>query len=465
MFGGLRRAGAVAAAAMAEERKRPKVQRNRNEREFLPAAVEVLETPASPVGRAVALLLVSLFLIALAWSYFGHIDTVATAQGKVIPGDRVKLVQPLEIGKVRAIHVEEGSRVQAGDLLLELDPTEMGADRDRILRDLESARVDIARLQALLAQPENPLSAFEAPPAMRPDLVIASQAQMVSQSRAHVEELGQLQSEMEKRSAELAVIDATVAMLEEMIPLLAERVSTQESLSSRRIGTRSAYLQLKQELVEQRGELAIQKSRRGEVTAAIRTLERRRAERAAAFKAEHSEGLAEALRQAAALEQELVKAEQRYRQRRLIAPVSGTVQQLQVHTVGGVVTPADPVMVIVPEDSTLEIEAMVLNKDVGFVAEGQAVEIKVESFPYTKYGLLTGEVADLSADAVQDEAQGLVYPARIQLAEAEILVGERWVPITPGMSVTAEVKTGQRRLIEYFISPFLEYQDEALRER
>ena len=141
------------------------------------------------------------------------------------------------------------------------------------------------------------------------------------------------------------------------------------------------------------------------------------------------------------------------------------MQQLQVHTIGGVVTPADPVMVIVPEDSTLEIEAMVLNKDVGFVAEGQEVEIKVESFPFTKYGLLTGQVADLSADAVQDEAQGLVYPARIQLAEAQILVGERWVPITPGMSVTAEVKTGQRRLIEYFISPFLEYQDEALRER
>ena len=145
--------------------------------------------------------------------------------------------------------------------------------------------------------------------------------------------------------------------------------------------------------------------------------------------------------------------------------MSGTVQQLAVHTIGGVVAPAQPVLVVVPKGSPLEIEAFVLNKDVGFVEAGQPAEIKVESFPFTRYGLMHGEVVYVSADAVENEEQGLTYPARVAMHEDRILVQDRWVRLGPGMSVTVEIKTGQRRLIEFFLSPFLRYQDEAMKER
>ena len=164
-------------------------------------------------------------------------------------------------------------------------------------------------------------------------------------------------------------------------------------------------------------------------------------------------------------EQELNKARERQRARVLRSPVDGVVQQMQVNTVGGVVNPAERLMVVVPADVTLEVEATVLNEDIGFVRAGQASGIKIESFQFTKYGLIDGTVKHISADAVEDEKQGLIYPMRVSLKTNRTLVGDRWVALAPGMSVTAEVKTGKRRAIEFFLSPLMRYQDEALRAR
>ena len=165
------------------------------------------------------------------------------------------------------------------------------------------------------------------------------------------------------------------------------------------------------------------------------------------------------------LAQEKVKAEDRGRLLRLTAPVGGTVQQLAVHTVGGVVTPAQPLMVIVPGDNPLEVEAFVANKDIGFVRNDQVAEIKVETFPFTKYGTLPGKVMQVSGNAIQDEKRGLVYAARVKLEKATLNVDGKTVNLSPGMAVTVEIKTGKRRVIDYFLSPLLQYGDESLRER
>ena len=209
----------------------------------------------------------------------------------------------------------------------------------------------------------------------------------------------------------------------------------------------------------------MERRRLAEITEATVELERRKAERAAAFAARVAKERSEAMRLAARLEQELAKAEERLRSRVLRAPVDGTVQQLAVHTVGGVVSPAERLMIVVPSDAALEVEALAANKDIGFVHAGQEAAIKVESFPFTRYGLVDGEVAHVSADAVADESLGLVYPMRIAMASERILVGDAWTPLAPGMAVTVEVKTGQRRALDFFLSPFRRYQDEAMRER
>ena len=479
MLAAIRESAAVWRASKAEEKANPRVKRRSHELEFLPAAIEVTETPASPVGRAVALLIALLVVITLAWGWFGHIDTVAVAQGKIIPGGRVKVIQPLEAGVVRAIHVEEGRHVAAGELLVELDPTEAGADVERLRRDLFGTRLDIARLKALTLYAGMPVKADEARPeeSFDPDAILGfalgADEELVGATRAlladrldeHRAKVAALDGEITQRSAEARMIGASIRMLEGTVPLLAERVQARETLAVKEYGSRMAFLEMQQELVEREGELSIEKHRLAETRAAVVTLKRRKAEQTATFRAAVQEELIDALQRAAALEQELRKAEERHRQRRLVAPVAGVVQQLAIHTIGGVVTPAEKLMAVVPEGSPLEIEAQVLNKDIGFVAAGQVAEVKVESFPFTKYGLIDGEVRQVSADAVNDEEQGLVYPSRVTMQRDKILVDDRWVQLTPGMAVTVEVKTGNRRILEYFLSPLLEYQDEALRER
>ena len=149
----------------------------------------------------------------------------------------------------------------------------------------------------------------------------------------------------------------------------------------------------------------------------------------------------------------------------LRAPVAGTVQQLAVHTVGGVVTPAQPLLAVVPSEDGLEIEATVLNKDIGFVRPGQRATVKIDSFPYTRYGYLEASVESVSHDAAQDEKAGLVFPARVKLASAVLQVDGTAVQLSPGMSLNVEIKTGRRRLIDYLLSPLQSHAQESLRER
>ena len=465
MTGGLARFWAVARAAWAEDRKRPKVRRRREEVDFLPAAVELLERPASPAGRGFALAIAALFVAAIAWGWFGRIDTVAVAPGRIVPGERVKTIQPLEIGIVRAIHVRDGQAVRQGEALVELDPTERGADLARLEHDLMAARLDAARLAALAERLDDPASAFATPPGAGPAALAAARALMLAEAAEQREALAGLDAGRRRREAERATVEARIASYRDTIPLLRERVEAQRILARRKHTSRLQLSELEEELVGRERALEVERRRLAETTEAVAELQRRRAERAAAFAARVARERLEAMRLAARLDQELAKAEERLRSRVLRAPVDGTVQQLAVHTVGGVVSPAERLMAVVPSGAALEVEALAANKDIGFVHAGQEAAIKVESFPFTRYGLVDGEVAHVSADAVADEALGLVYPMRVAMADNRILVGDAWTPLAPGMAVTVEVKTGQRRAIEFFLSPLMRYRDEALRER
>lgn len=464
-MGLLSKSWAVWRAALKMEKERPQISRKEEELEFLPAAIEVLETPASPLGRTFAILIAVILAVAILWAWFGHIDTVAVAQGKIIPGGRVKVIQSLDAGVVRAIKVEEGRQVKEGQILIELDPTDTVADAARLTRELATARLDTARLEALITAPTDPLPHFK-PPADSPSAMVAgARALMLAQSEEQKQKLSTFDSAIRQRRAELKTSQARIAKFRDTLPLLKERVDAFAYLARKEYASKLRLKELEEQLVARRRDLVIEQSRILETKEAVGVLQRRRAEQIGAFVAKNNTDLAEALRKAAGLEHELTKAKERRRRQILRSPVEGTVQQLTVNTIGGVVQPAEDLMVIVPKGSRLEVEALVLNKDIGFVTEGQDAALKVESFPFTKFGLIPGKVKHLSADAVQDENLGLVFPARIEMLENRILVGSRWVQLAPGMSVTAEVKTGKRRAIEFFLSPLMKYQDEALRER
>ena len=225
------------------------------------------------------------------------------------------------------------------------------------------------------------------------------------------------------------------------------------------------YLEREQVRIEQERDLAFQQARVRELDAATEEARRRRDSMVAEFLRNAVNAKVDADKRAALLEQELVKAQARERQQILVSPVDGTVQQLAVHTVGGVVTPAQQLMVIAPTDYQAEVEAVLENKDVGFVKVGQRVEVKIETFPFTRYGTLGGTVTFVSQDAVQDEKRGLVFQARLKLDQPAIRVDGRAVTLTPGMAVSVEILIGRRRAMEFFLDPIKKTASEGFRER
>ena len=464
------------------------------DREFLPAALELLETPPSPVRIAGIWLICAGLAAALGWAYFGKLDIHAVAQGRIQPSGRSKVIQPLEPGKVVAVLVENGSRVNPGDVLVELDPTDSGADREAQKRDLESARAEVARRHAAIVTSQ----ARDGAPAVAPidfdDTV--SEAARRREEAVLAAEIFQLKASQASLAAQLAEHYATIQKLsaslksrEKVIALAKERVDMRTTLNDQGslsralvIEVQSQYETLVTTQVSEQGQLV-------ETQAQIKTTERKIDETVSQFGADQSQKLAEAERKADRLAQDLVKATAKNERAKLRAPITGTVQQLAVTTVGQVVSSGQSLMTIVPLDGAIEVEALVLNQDIGFVEPGQAVVVKVEAFPFTRFGTIPGRILKVSRDAVDErEAQGmgdaatagrqgggapaapgrvqsLVFPATVRLERSVIDVEGKQIPLSAGMAVTVEIRTGERRAIDYVLSPLRDVASSSARER
>lgn len=436
-----------------------------HEREFLPAALEILETPANPIGRAIALSLAAFFIIAVAWAMIGEIDIVAVAQGKIVPTGGVKLIQPLETGTVRAIHVRDGQEVKAGDVLVELDPTESEVDKDQMIRERVEAAVEMARLETFIAELGGSELPFAPPPGAPPALVSMNNRRLDSDILAFDAQMDALDADLARREAERAGVFAELHKLRQTLPLIEEREQALKTLLDKGVTPKPQWLEVRTLLIETQQDILIQNQRINEIAASVQAARKEMNRLRADTERQAYADLLEAQKTFEQTDLALRKALKREAQHRLTAPVDGTVQQLNVHTVGGVVTPAEPLMVLVPKNVPLEIRAQVLNKDIGFVRNDQEVEIKLDAFPFTKYGTIDGRVVDLSRDAIDNEDLGPVYDTRVSMAETVIEANGEIVPLTPGMSVSVEVKTGKRKIIEFLLSPILRYQAESIRER
>jgi hemolysin D len=464
--------------------RRAEIRRREQEFAFLPAALEITETPPSPVGRAIGASIIGVFCVALVWASLGSVDIVATAAGRIVPGGRTKLIQPFETGVVRAIHVRDGQTVKAGDVLIELDPTMIEADQERQRSDLVAANLDVARLRAALT--DDPVASFHPPPGASSAQVEMHRQFLINDRAEQASKLAEIGREQSQKEAERATTSASVAKIQATIPVLQERVDIHKTLLDKGLASKVTYLSEVQDLVGLQQDVAVQQSRLREADAAIALLKETREKTAVEYRRTVYDALTKAEQKAASLAQDAIKAEQRTKLQRLTAPVDGVVQQLAVHTVGGVVTPAQALAVVVPSENRLEIEAMVSNRDIGFIHAGQKAEIKVDTFNFTRYGLLHGEVLSVSSDAITRErqqsspnertadaatstsepkGQELEYAARISLDRTDMQVDEKLVKLGPGMAVTVEIKTGSRRMINYLLSPLARYKQETLRER
>jgi hemolysin D len=456
------------------------------EREFLPAALEIIETPVSPVGRIMMAAVGLLLVIAIVWASVSSIDIVATASGRVIPSGQIKLIQPLQIGVVKAIAVSDGDHVRAGDILVELDPTTNAADRDRFAHDLAQSELDVARLRAFLA---GSAAAFQPPADVDPVTADMERGQLIQQLAQQQAKLAGLDRQVAEKGAERDQARAIIEKIDASLPLLRQKLGIYNKLREQQFSSEVTRLDAERQVLEAGHDRDGAVHQVAGAVAAIQALEEQRSETAAEFRRQALDDMRKAQQSASEQRDELVKATKLTGLQVLRAPVDGTVEQLAIHTNGGVVQPAQTLMVIVPNGSTLEIEAILANRDAGFVHAGQSAEVKVEAFSYTRYGLLHGVVRSVSRDALRSErdapdpdrdtnpqkagaqngANGTsgdsAYVARVTLDEDTIRTEQGVRPIEPGMTVTAEIKTGDRRIISYLLSPFVRYGHEALRER
>lgn len=451
-------------SAHEQQTKQPTPRRKGAELDFLPAALEVLEKPPSPIGRAVSLLMMVFAALAIAWMYFSKMDVVVTAQGQVVPSGHVKLIQAAEAGVVHTIKVRNGQVVEKGEELIELDSTTTTADRARLMREQVEAQIEVARLKAQLASDP---TLFQ--PSADIDSAIAEtqKSLLISRLQEREEKLAGLGHDIARRRADRDAIRSTVAKLVRTLPLLKKRLEKKQSLARKRFLSELTVMDSELEVINQENELQIQRHRLTESEANLAVAIRQRKQMQAEFSAETLAALAEGSRRIAAVTQELVKVEKKRSLQRLRAPIDGVVQQLAVNTIGGVVTAAQTLMVIVPANGELEIDATVLNKDIGFVRVGQRAAVKFETFQFTRHGFIEGTMQWVGLDAMSDPQLGLVFPVRILLSDTTMpnrVNGHRG-SVAPGMAVTADIAIGKRRVLEYFLAPILRYKEESLRER
>ncbi len=462
-----------------------------DDREFLPAVLEILETPTSPARIALIWIGLALFALALFWSWLAKLDIYATAPSRVELIGRSKIVQSLEPGKVRALLVANGSKVKKGQVVLELDPTDAAADRDMAAHDLEAAEAEIARRRAeieavLTGAPSLPKIDF--PQNVAPDARLLARSVALAELSQYASSIRTYQAKLAESEAAKERLIATIASQRHLITILQKVLAMRSELAAKQVGSRLAVLEARQQLDQGLTELASDEGKLREAEAAIVSTERQTAQTQKEFVARQADKLDAAVKRRGDLEQDLVKALEKLKNTRLRAPISGTVQQLAVTTIGQVVTPARPLMVIVPTSGKMVVEALVASRDFGFIRVGQKAVIKLDAFPFMRYGALNGKVVSIAHDAVYakeaatadaaslskgdtwmlnaiPQIQGLAYPVYIALDRNWVEVNGRKVPLTAGMTGSIEIRTGTRRAISYLLSPLGEMASEAGHER
>jgi hemolysin D len=448
-------------AALENERSK----RANDNTEFLPAALEVLESPPNPLGRTVLWAILGFLTLALAWACLGQIDVVAVAPGRILPEGRIKTIQAQDQGVVLAIHVHDGQLVREGEPLIEMDPTVTEAEVEQAHEALIVAQIDRARAQALLDFANGQTTAVQLPEGVDDNVRATQEAIVAARIAEHRNARQSAVLERAQRSGDRAMVAADVDRIEQQLPLTEAQLNAFRGLEERGFAPRLRVAEVEERTIGMRQDLVIRRAELSRARAAESAASQQLANIDGTFRREALDAFNEADATARQRAEELTIAQDRNRRTVLTAPATGFVQQLQVHTIGAVVRPADPLLVIVPEGSSFVVEASVLNRDAGFVREGQPVRVKLEAFPFTRYGVVDGTLAFLSRDAVQDEEQGLVFPARVELSRFTINVDGRSRPLSAGMSVTAEIKTGRRRIIELLLSPLQRRVEEAGRER
>ena len=438
------------------------IRSDSDDKEFLPPAVEILETPPSPMGRMLVWAILTLFVLVILWSFIGEIDEVVVARGKVIPIGYTKVLQSEDKGIVKRILVQEGQKVKEGELLMELDRTMSESDLNALKKEIAYYDINIRRVLAELEnKPFVPGSGGEV------------------ESKDFVQQMSLYNSRQSERKARLEFYDAQIRQKEDSIrvaesslekyrQLLAiarEREQNLKEIVDEGAISKYTYLEYKGKRIELEQNVSMNLSELSAAKAEASAARQQKAQYWAEWNRQLQEELINCRKQYNTLKESERKAELKNKLIEIKSPVDGAVHKLDIHTVGAVVQEAQGLMQVVPEGTPMEVEAWVENKDIGFVRPDMSVEIKVDTFNFQKFGTIKGKVREVSPDAIEDKDRGPLYRVMVSLHEEKLHMDNKDLQIYPGMTVSAEIKTRKKRIIDFFLEPFQTYKNEALRER
>ena len=424
--------------------------------EFKPVIIEIEDTPQNPLGRTILYIVLSLIIFTFLWLFLAKIDIVVSSQGKVIPNGEIKILKPLESGVVSKILVKEGDKVLKGDTLMSIDPSVTTVNLQTKENELNNLNMSIVRLRAL--GNESNLTNEEL------NLLSNSELNLfLNQKNSYDNSISQYKFSIEELSFNIESSKDEIIRLNNLLNKNKNRLNRLERVKD--IISLKEYDELQKEVYDLTSKLNIAKNNK---TAAINKLNATK-EELEVFK-QNSKGkfLDELI--AKQKEANLIKAEInaylfQNKQQLIKSPVDGYVGKLLVNTESGVVNSGEALITIIPANEPLIIKATILNKDIGFLKEGQKVAIKIDTFNFQKYGKLDGELIHIANDAIEDEKLGIVYEIKVKPLKTTLNIDGEIKNIEPGMSVIAEVKVGKRRVIELFIYPIIKYLDEGLSVR
>ena len=438
------------------------IRSDSEDKEFLPPAVEILETPPSPMGRMLVWAVLALFVLVILWSFIGEIDEVVVARGKVIPIGYTKVLQSEDKGIVKRILVQEGQKVKEGELLMELDRTVSESDLNALKKEIAYYDISIRRI---LAELENkPFVPGAGGEVDSKDFV----QQMSLYNSRQSERMARLEfydAQIRQKEDSVRVAESSLEKYRQLLVIAQEREQNLKEIVEEGAISKYTYLEYKGKRIELEQNVSMNLSELSAAKAEASAARQQKAQYMAEWNRQLQEELINSRKQYNTLKESERKAELKNKLIEIKSPVDGAVHKLDIHTVGAVVQEAQGLMQVVPEGTPMEVEAWMENKDIGFVRSDMPVEIKVDTFNFQKFGTIKGKVREVSPDAIEDKDRGPLYRVMVSLEEEKLHLDNKDLQIYPGMTVSAEIKTRKKRIIDFFLEPFQTYKNEALRER
>lgn len=412
-------------------------------------------------ARIVVWLSFAAVLTLLAWASFAVLDEVTRGEGKVIPTRQIQILQSLDGGIVSEILVKEGQSVKIGDLLLKVDPTRMVSSLRENRSQYLSLQAKAARLQALADG-----ARFIPPPSVAQEApeIVAQERALYESRRAELEAtIGVSRQQASQRSQELISAKARREQASQSYTLTARELEMTRPLVKTGAVSDVELLRLERDVARYRGERDSANSDIPRLESSVLEASRKMQEVELTFRNVARSELSEVNAKISALSEGSAALEDRVNQTEIRSPVNGTVKQLKVNTVGGVVQPGKDVIELVPSDDALLLEARVLPKDIAFLRPGQKALVKFTAYDYSIYGGLDATLEHISADSVLDEKGNAYFLVRVRTLSTTI--GPHKFPIIPGMVVEVDILTGKKSVLSYLLKPILRAKAKAMTER